>query len=656
MRSGSVATRIPRTIASVSDAIAAAKAGVGKDGPLVVADGTDNPGGGGYNDTTPVLQALIDADVQNVAFGTIFDPGTVQQAIKAGVGAEIDVVLGGHTDPSMGGPVKAKAIVKMLSDGSFKNDGPMNAGVETSMGPTAVLRIGGIDVVTISNRIQTIDLQVFLSQGIDPKTKSVVVVKSVQHFRAAYGPIAREVVLVDSGGICSPDINRLKFTKLRRPIWPLDGVNDPAAGATAMNITRAGTFPGASFGATLRLDGDAAKIVAAAEAEPEALPAALADAKGLLLIQGMNGISDDPDLLIRLSRVFGPEVEDYRSNLTDLKAVHVSVPEILLVSNMAPVSKAPPKRPDPPLAADGLIPTQYPHRKGWHTDQSYRRPPPDISLFYAVTPAEKETGQTLFANGILAYAALPPGLKAKVDTLVGLHAQPGSGRSRDAALAGRTPRTFAVHERSQPQPVVRTHPVTGEKSSLSLRMGSDGLVRGPVRRHGARSARGRGQAARRDHGALHGASLLLRPRMDRGRSPDLGQSLPRPRRHLVRRRPRRPPDGARRCTAIPAPTTPAKRRAGFRRLLPDVSASAGRTSSARSGGPGSRGRPGAAGRRRRPAARCRRADLCAGIFREYLLAALEVVVEVQRHGEARSAVVGAPLSRCAAKKCWPSAL
>ena len=216
---------------SIADGIAAARAGVGKKGPLVIADGTDNPGGGGYNDTTPVLQALIDAQVQNVAFGTIYDPGTVQQAVKAGVGAEIDVVLGGHTDISMGAPVKAKAIVKMLSDGLFRNDGPMNAGVETNMGPTAVLRIGGIDVVTISSRIQTIDLQVFLSQGIDPAARSVVVVKSVQHFRAAYAPIAREIVLVDSGGICSPDITRLKFTKLRRPIWPLDGVNDPYAGA-----------------------------------------------------------------------------------------------------------------------------------------------------------------------------------------------------------------------------------------------------------------------------------------------------------------------------------------------------------------------------------------------------------------------------------------
>jgi microcystin degradation protein MlrC len=61
----------------------------------------------------------------------------------------------------------------------------------------------------------------------------VLVVKSVQHFRAAFAPIARDIVLVDSGGICSPDTGRLKFTRLRRPIWPIDGINDPYAGVGA---------------------------------------------------------------------------------------------------------------------------------------------------------------------------------------------------------------------------------------------------------------------------------------------------------------------------------------------------------------------------------------------------------------------------------------
>lgn len=246
-----------------------------------------------------------------------------------------------------------------------------------------------------------------------------------------------------------------------------------------MNIAVEGPLRGAAFGATVKIEGGASEVVATAERDPGALAAALAGAKGLLLVQGMNAIAKDPDLLIRLSRTFGAEVEDYRHNLTNLSSVHTEAPEILLVSNMPPVSKMPPKRPEPPFAADGLIPTQYPHQKGWHTDQSYRRPPPDISLFYAVTPARRDTGQTLFANGILAYAALPAALKARVDTLEGLHAQPGSGRSRDAALAGRTPRAFAVHERSQRQPVVRTHPVTGERSLYLCEWGQMDWFEGP---------------------------------------------------------------------------------------------------------------------------------------------------------------------------------
>ena len=246
-----------------------------------------------------------------------------------------------------------------------------------------------------------------------------------------------------------------------------------------MSLTCEAPLPGAAFGATLRLAGTAREIVAAAERDSAALPAALAEARGLLLLQGMGAITDDPGLLIRLSRIFGAEVEDYRHTLTDLKSVHVAVPEILLVSNMPPVSKAPPKRPEPPIAADGLIPVQYPHRKGWHTDQSYRRPPPDISLFYAVTPATRDAGQTLFANGILAYEALPPALKTRVDGLEGLHAQPGSGRSREAALAGRMPRAFATHERSQRQPVVRTHPVAGERSLYLCEWGQMDWFEGP---------------------------------------------------------------------------------------------------------------------------------------------------------------------------------
>jgi taurine dioxygenase len=246
-------------------------------------------------------------------------------------------------------------------------------------------------------------------------------------------------------------------------------------------ITR--PLPGARFGGSLRLkDGrnDARCVIATAEASSGALTDALAQSGGLLLLTGMQAIAAEPALLVRLSRHFGPEVEDYRQTLTRSNMVHDSVPEIFVVSNIPSVGRQPPPRPDPPLSADGKLPVQYPHRKGWHTDQSYRRPPPDISLFFAVAPVPQGEGQTLFADGAAAYDALPPGLKQRIEGLEGLHVQPGTGRSRDAVIAGDTPRPLAPHEKSQRQPVVRVHPVTGRPALYLCESGQMDWVEGPL--------------------------------------------------------------------------------------------------------------------------------------------------------------------------------
>ena len=241
--------------------------------------------------------------------------------------------------------------------------------------------------------------------------------------------------------------------------------------SVAFNVTK--PLSGASFGATVRLTRPLSQGV------PDGLPAVLADANGLMLIPGLQEIAGKPELLVDLSRAFGPEVEDYRYTLTQRNSVHTTVPEIFMVSNIAPVNRKPPRRPDPPVTADGRLPVQYPHRKGWHTDQSYRRPPPDISLFYAVTPVARDRGQTLFADGTAAYAALPAHLKAKVDGLQGLHCQPGTARSREGALAGRTDIDQPPTARSQPQPVVRAHPVTGRPALYLCEWGQMDWVEGP---------------------------------------------------------------------------------------------------------------------------------------------------------------------------------
>jgi taurine dioxygenase len=240
-------------------------------------------------------------------------------------------------------------------------------------------------------------------------------------------------------------------------------------------------LPGATFGGRLvpAEPGNVPGFIAAAEQDPSALPRALADCQGLMVIPGMDAMTAAPELLVRLSRLFGAEVEDYRENLTPRNMVHETAPEIFLVSNIPPANRPPPAMPEPPLTVDGKLPVQFPHRKGWHTDQSYRRPPPDISLFLGVLPVPRGQGQTMFADCTAAYAALSPEMQARVEGLEGLHVQPKTGRSRDAVLAGETPKPLTPRQQPQRQPVVRVHPVTGKRALYLCEHGQMDWLDGP---------------------------------------------------------------------------------------------------------------------------------------------------------------------------------
>ena len=212
---------------SVDEVVALAGRGRPGDKPLVVADYTDNPGGGGYGDATAFLRGLVASGLESVAFHAICDPEAVQEGMRAGVGAKTTLSLGGKTDPSMGGgPLALHGEVVCLTNGRFIAYGPMGGGVERDYGPSMVFRVGGIDIIVITNNGQAVDLGQFTSLGIDPTRYRTVAVKSMQHFRAAFEPIAREVVLVDTGALCSEIYTPELFTKVRRPIWPLDPIPD----------------------------------------------------------------------------------------------------------------------------------------------------------------------------------------------------------------------------------------------------------------------------------------------------------------------------------------------------------------------------------------------------------------------------------------------
>ena len=197
--------------------------------PLVVADYSDNPGGGAYGDSTALLAALLQAGVQDACLGPMVDPDVARQLQDLPVGSEVDVTLGGKTDPRFGGgPLALHGRLRWRGDGSYTGDGPMIGGQRRTWGPTAVLQVEGIAILVVTNAAQMWDLQQFKTFGIDPQAHRVVALKSAQHFRAAFEPIAGEVIVCDSGALCGPDCTVMPYRKVPRPVFPLDADIDIA--------------------------------------------------------------------------------------------------------------------------------------------------------------------------------------------------------------------------------------------------------------------------------------------------------------------------------------------------------------------------------------------------------------------------------------------
>lgn len=208
-------------------ALCKAYAASDKPRPIVVADYADNPGGGAYGDSTALLAALLEAGVQQACFGPMVDPETVGQLQGHQVGDSVRLRLGGKTDPRFGGlPLEVTGTLRLLSDGRYVGSGAMLGGLHRSWGPTAVVQIDGIAVLVVSHRSQMLDLQQFEAFGIDPAQHRIVALKSMQHFRAAFEPIAGEVIVCDSGALCTLDYALLPFTNVPRPLFPFDPALD----------------------------------------------------------------------------------------------------------------------------------------------------------------------------------------------------------------------------------------------------------------------------------------------------------------------------------------------------------------------------------------------------------------------------------------------
>jgi microcystin degradation protein MlrC len=214
-RSEFVHTALP-----VPDAVAAALAADGR--PIVLADMADNTGGGAAGDGTEILRELLRVRARSAVVACLWDPAAVAACMKAGVGSRITLDVGGKIDGRHGAPLTVTGVVRTLSDGRFIYKGPMMRGLPGRLGPTAVLDVDDVKVILITHRKQALDPEMIRFVGIDPLEEKILVIKSTIHYRAAFEPIAKEIIEVDAPGLSSSNLERFAFTRVRRPIFPLD--------------------------------------------------------------------------------------------------------------------------------------------------------------------------------------------------------------------------------------------------------------------------------------------------------------------------------------------------------------------------------------------------------------------------------------------------
>ena len=181
--------------------------------PVMIADGQDNPGGGGHGDTTGVLAELIRQGADGSVLGMINDAESAAACHAAGVGASISLSLGGKSD---GSPLAVTAVIERLSDGSFTGTGPMALGNPIALGPSALIEVApGVRVIVVSSKMQALDQSLFTHIGVEPTACKILVLKSVVHFRADFQPIAAAVILATAPGPVPVDPATLPFKHLR---------------------------------------------------------------------------------------------------------------------------------------------------------------------------------------------------------------------------------------------------------------------------------------------------------------------------------------------------------------------------------------------------------------------------------------------------------
>ncbi|MDN7997986.1 M81 family metallopeptidase [Burkholderia multivorans] len=181
--------------------------------PVVIADTQDNPGAGGDSNTTGLLRALLRNGARDAALGLLWDPAAAAAAARAGVGACIELSLGGSGVPG-DEPFHGRFEVVAVSDGVCRYDGPMMNGMLADVGPVACLKIDGVRIVVSGGKAQMLDRNLYRVGGVEPEAMKILVNKSSVHFRADFQHIAHAVLVAKAPGPMQADPADLPWTRL----------------------------------------------------------------------------------------------------------------------------------------------------------------------------------------------------------------------------------------------------------------------------------------------------------------------------------------------------------------------------------------------------------------------------------------------------------
>ncbi len=201
-------------------------------GPVVLADVADNPGGGGTSDTMGLLHALLEQRGKGAVMGLVWSPGVAALAHSAGPGGQFEAALGASTPWPGDRPFRGRFKVRAVSDQPIEYVGPMYGGGQAIVGPSALLQVDvpdcDVSVIVTSIPNQALDRGYFLHFGINPTDLKIIVLKSSVHYRADFESIAARIIEVDAPGRLPADLTSLPFRNLRPEVRRMPRLQVPA--------------------------------------------------------------------------------------------------------------------------------------------------------------------------------------------------------------------------------------------------------------------------------------------------------------------------------------------------------------------------------------------------------------------------------------------